>query len=44
VKDAGAYNGSVELLVEDGDGRNGGVRREPETAAEKSPSTAMLRR
>jgi hypothetical protein len=42
-KSSGSYCGLVALLVVDGDGRNGGVRLEPEVTAEGSPSTAELR-
>jgi hypothetical protein len=40
---SGAYCGLVALRVVDGDGRNSGVRLEPEVTAEESPSTAELR-
>jgi hypothetical protein len=43
-EDSGAYCGLVALLVEDWKGRNSRARRGPETAAEGSPSTAVLRR
>jgi hypothetical protein len=43
-KGSGSYCGLVALLVADGDGRNGEVRRGPEAAAEGSTSTARLRR
>jgi hypothetical protein len=42
-KGSGSYCGLVALLVVDGDGRNSGVRLEPEVTAEGSPSTAELR-
>jgi hypothetical protein len=42
-KGSGTHGGLVALRVEDGDGRNGGVRLEPEMTAEGSPSTAELR-
>jgi hypothetical protein len=41
-KGSGPYCGLVALLVVDGDGRNTGVRLEPEVTAEGSPSTAEL--
>jgi hypothetical protein len=40
---SGAYCGLDALRVVDGDGRNSGVRLEPEVTAEGSPSTAELR-
>jgi hypothetical protein len=43
-EDAGAHDGSVAPRVEGCDGRKGGSRREPEVAAERSPSMAVLRR
>jgi hypothetical protein len=43
-KGAGAHDGLVALLVEDWDGRRERSRRGPEAAAERSPSTAVLRR
>jgi hypothetical protein len=43
-KGSGTHGGLVALLVEDWDGRRERSRRGPEAAAERSPSTAVLRR
>jgi hypothetical protein len=42
--DSGTHDGSGAPCVEGCDGRKSGSRREPEVAAERSPSTARLRR
>jgi hypothetical protein len=41
---SGAYCGLVVLRVVDGDGRNSGIRLEPEVTAEGSTATRVLRR